>query len=373
MPAIDALIAEAELSEVRISEAMADARHNMEICNACRYCEGFCAVFPAMQRHREFSAADLNHLANLCHGCQGCFYACQYAPPHPWGINVPQAFALVRAESYAFHAWPKPMGRLFERNGTIVSVVTAFAVALVLLLVGALQSSGTMLAAHTGPGAFFAVISYDAMVYSAAATFLYSLLAMSLSTASFWRASGGKIRFIHFARALHDAMTLRNLGGGGDGCNYPTESFSFTRRRLHHAMAYGFLLCFAATSVATVFHHAMGWVAPYSLLSAPVILGTVGGIMMLIGTIGLLWLKVLADPEPAAKAVLGGDYAMLILLAAVAKTGLLLLVLRSTSAMGWLLAIHLGFVLALFVALPYSKMVHALFRTAALARDHAER
>ena len=24
----------------------------MQICNACRYCEGFCAVFPAMERRR---------------------------------------------------------------------------------------------------------------------------------------------------------------------------------------------------------------------------------------------------------------------------------------------------------------------------------
>ena len=368
MPAIDSLIAEATLSE-----AMADARHNMEICNACRYCEGFCAVFPAMQRRREFSAADLDHLANLCHGCQGCFYACQYAPPHPWGINVPQAFAIVRAESYAAHAWPKPMGRMFARNGTVVSLVTALAVTLVLLLAGALQSSGTMLAPHTGPGAFFAVIPYNAMVYTAAVTFLYALLAMGLGVASFWRASGGRVRPIHVARAVHDAMTLRNLGGGGDGCNYPGESFSFTRRWLHHAMAYGFLLCFAATAVATIFHHALGWVAPYGPLSAPVVLGTVGGVLMLVGTTGLLWLKVLADPAPAAKAVLGGDYAMLILLASVAKTGLLLLLLRSTGAMGWLLALHLGFVLALFVALPYSKMVHAVFRMAALARDHGER
>ena len=26
----------------------------MTICNACRYCEGFCDVFPAMERRLEF-------------------------------------------------------------------------------------------------------------------------------------------------------------------------------------------------------------------------------------------------------------------------------------------------------------------------------
>ena len=32
----------------------------MEICNACRYCEGYCAVFPAMELRREFSAAEID-------------------------------------------------------------------------------------------------------------------------------------------------------------------------------------------------------------------------------------------------------------------------------------------------------------------------
>ncbi len=30
------------------SDARREARRDFEICNACRYCEGYCAVFPAM-------------------------------------------------------------------------------------------------------------------------------------------------------------------------------------------------------------------------------------------------------------------------------------------------------------------------------------
>jgi citrate/tricarballylate utilization protein len=56
-------------------------------------------------------------------------------------------------------------------------------------------------------------------------------------------------------------------------------------------------------------------------------------------------------------------------LLAVAATGLALLALRGTGAMGLLLAVHLGTVLALFVLLPYSKMVHGAYRAAALLRD----
>ena len=52
---------------------------------------------------------------------------------------------------------------------------------------------------------------------------------------------------------------------------------------------------------------------------------------------------------------------------------LLLLVLRHTGAMGILLAIHLGLVLSFFLALPYSKMVHGVYRGIALYRSAREK
>src|SRR6185295_1254852 len=111
-----------------------EARRVMHVCNACRYCEGFCAVFPAMELRRRFATGDLTYLANLCHDCRGCYHACQYAPPHEFAINVPQAFAALRLETYARYAWPRPMAAAFARNGTIVSLATAAGIALVLLL-----------------------------------------------------------------------------------------------------------------------------------------------------------------------------------------------------------------------------------------------
>ena len=65
----------------------------MTVCNACRYCEQYCPVFPAMEERRTFAKADLALLANLCHNCGECLYACQYAPPHEFGINVPKTLA----------------------------------------------------------------------------------------------------------------------------------------------------------------------------------------------------------------------------------------------------------------------------------------
>jgi len=54
-------------------------------------------------------------------------------------------------------------------------------------------------------------------------------------------------------------------------------------------------------------------------------------------------------------------------------TGLALLLLRETSAMGPLLALHLSVVFALFITLPYGKFVHGLYRFVALVRYARER
>jgi citrate/tricarballylate utilization protein len=133
------------------------------------------------------------------------------------------------------------------------------------------------------------------------------------------------------------------------------------------------MLCFAATCTGFVYHTFLGLPAPYAFLSAPVLLGSVGGVLLLIGTVGLFAMKLVDDPMPSVRRLLGGDIALLMLLALTSLTGLVLLGLRGTGGMGIALAVHLGFILALFLALPYSKMVHGVYRSAALLRRSVER
>lgn len=79
------------------TKALVEAERLMTICNSCRYCEGLCAVFPAMEMRRAFSDGDLRYLANLCHECGACYYDCQFSPPHEFDVNVPRTLAQVRA------------------------------------------------------------------------------------------------------------------------------------------------------------------------------------------------------------------------------------------------------------------------------------
>jgi len=346
----------------------------MEICNACRYCEGYCAVFPAMELRHAFSNGDLSYLANLCHDCRGCYYACPFTPPHEFNLNLPQTFARLRSETYEEYAWPRPLAALFRRNGTFVSLLASLSMAAVLFFTAKLQAPEIFYRQSDGPGAFYAVISEPVMVGVAGVTFLFALLALGVGFFKFWRDTGGGplLPSRPLRKALSDVLTLRNLGGGGHGCNDRDESFSETRRAAHQAMFYGFLLCFASTCAAAVYEHVLGQIAPYPFFSAPVLLGTVGGVAMIVGTAGLLWVKAARDQAPVAQALQGADYALLLLLFLAAATGLLLLGLRNTMAMGMLLALHLGVILSLFLVLPFSKFVHGIYRSAALLRNAGE-
>jgi citrate/tricarballylate utilization protein len=205
---------------------------------------------------------------------------------------------------------------------------------------------------------------------------LFILITLGMEIGKIWRLTGGKAKELLSlgpnARAVGDTLRLKYLDGGGHGCNYPDDRFSMTRRYFHHLVFYGFALCFAATAVAAFYDHFLSWPAPYPYLSWPVGLGTVGGVALLIGTAGMLYLKWMMDRAPAASQSLGMDVAFTGQLFLTSLTGLLVLFFRETTAMGVLLAIHLGVVIAFFICLPYGKFVHSIYRYASLVRNAIE-
>jgi len=355
-----------------------EAQRVLSICNACRYCEGYCAVFPALERRLSFDENEVHYLANLCHNCGACLYACQYAPPHEFQLNFPRVLAQVRRQTYRKYAWPRWFAAAFDRNGVAVSLATAASLALALVFTALTVDPARLFSAWSdAQGSFYAVIPHTAMVAVFGGVAAFVAVAFVMSLVRFWPDTGEEVAELAqaqpLAAATWDAMGLRYLDGGGDGCTYPDAKPSFARRNFHHLTFYGFMLCFAATTVATIYHYVFAWKAPYPFYSLPVILGTLGGIGLLAGPLGLLWLRGKRDPELADPAQNGMDVGFIVLLFFVSLTGLALLFMRETRAMGVLLAVHLGFVLALFVTLPYGKFVHALYRFAALARFHIER
>ena len=166
-----------------LTDAESEVARQLQICNACRYCEGFCAVFPAMTRRLEFPKADIHFLANLCHNCGACLHACQYAPPHEFAVNIPQSMAQVRAQTYVDYAWPPALGKLYERNGLTLALALAAGLALFLILAVALK--GTLWSAPDSN--FYGIFPHNLLVGLFAPVFLFATLALGLGVRRFWR------------------------------------------------------------------------------------------------------------------------------------------------------------------------------------------
>ena len=362
--------------------AIEEAARQVDICNACRYCEGYCAVFPAITAARSFSEADITQLANLCHNCRGCYYACQYAPPHEFAVNLPKALAEVRQDSWETFAFPRALGRRFQRSGAAIALLAVAAFAALFALARFVGGVGDA----QGEG-FYRLMSHSVMVAIFTPAFVLPLLAVGVGLVRYWRATGAQsgsgsgsgVTGWPGPRALglayRDALTMKNLGGGhGEGCNFEDEDrYSNLRRWLHQAAAYGFILCFLSTSSATLMHYVLDWPAPYPVWSPPKLFGVSGGVLLTVGCFGLAWLKTRADSNLGDARVWGGEMGFVLLLGSVGLSGLLLYWLGATPWLDLLLAAHLGTVLALFLLVPYSKMAHGFYRLAALIRDAQRR
>ena len=358
---------------MQLDELTREGARVMAVCNACRYCEQYCPAFQAMEQRLTFASADLNYLANLCHGCGECLYACQYAPPHEFAINVPKTFAQLRVRSYEHYAWPAPLAGAFRRQSVLTALVLAAALIGVLLAATAATNGDALLNSGRG-GDFYAVVPHAAMVTLFGSAGLFAVTALAIGVARCWRD-------IHATampanrdrpgagvwRTLRDVLTLEHLHVSGQPCVTGPEVRTPWRRWFHQATFYGFALCFASTSVAALYHFA-GFPAPYAYTSLPVLLGTAGGIGLLIGPLGLLAQRSHRDADLTDAASERLDRSFIVQLLLTGLTGLLLLGLRQQPWMGVLLIVHLGFVLTLFLTLPYGKFVHGLYRAAALLK-----
>lgn len=346
-------------------DLLEEASREFAICNSCRYCEGYCPVFPAVETMPAIRVGDLALLSNLCHECRACYQACMYAPPHEFGVNIPAVLTEGRVSSYAEGTWPSVMRSALRHPWRTVGGAGAVGLVLVLLAIAV-------------NGGIHGIFGGGLLT---AGGLVLGLLAVLLLLVSFWRSwrlmGGSVLELVHprwWWRAGIDALGLRFQRGGGGGCYYPQQSrASRSRRLLHQAVVVGFALAFAATVAAAFEEHVLEVLPPYPLLSVPVVLGVAGGVLLITGCAGLLGLRGregraerdLASPLSRSMAV-----SFLVLLLWVAVTGMLVLALRETGALETLLVLHLMGVGALFLTAPYGKLIHAVPRFAAIWRYH---
>ena len=350
-----------------------EADRQLSICNACRYCEGYCAVFPALELRTAFTAGDITYLANLCHDCRGCYQACMYTDPHPFAVDLPKLFTELRTETYVENAVPRSLGRAFLKSSHALVVATVIALAVVIVALFASDGVDNLTGPQLGAGAFYRVIASWAMIGTGLILGLFAVCVVGVGVARYWRSIGGTWREASRLRlwrtAVWEAASLRWLDGGSDDCYVPDPGTpSPWRRRFHHLVAYGFGFAFLATIAAAVAEHFLGKLPPYPWASVPVISGLLGGVMIIVGCLGMLKTRHPVDPGQGSLGI-----TFIVLLLVTAASGCLLLILRESSVMGLLLAFHLVCVFALFLTVPYGKFVHAFYRFAALLKSAGER
>lgn len=361
-----------------LEDLVEEADRQFTICNACRYCEDYCPVFPALERRSLFTDGDLGFVSSLCHDCRACYQACMYTEPHEFAINIPALMATSRVEAYRHYARPRWLSRAFEAGPAGLTLLTAVAFALVFAAYAAFGSLDELFDVRHGPGSLYESVSHVAMAVPALLLTAYGALVLGLGLRAFWRDAGGRTRELADPRlwwtALREAALLSGMRGGGGDCYFPEEErASPARRRMHALVFYGFLLTFAATVAAFIAEWVFDRLPPYPVFSVPVMLGLIGGVVMTIGCVGLLALKPAAPKHLSTPRSRAMDLTFLATLLLVSVTGLALLVLRETALLGSLLLAHLATVLVLYVMAPYGKMVHAVYRFGALLKDAQER
>ena len=193
--------------------------------------------------------------------------------------------------------------------------------------------------------------------------FLFAALgAGAWACARFWRdvtpaTSGAPLNAPAAAEATDAVLRLKYLDGGhGDGCNNEDDAYTLSRRRFHHLTFYGFMLCFAATSVATLYHYAVRLGRTLRPCPAcPSCSAWSAASSLMIGTAGLWRLNRRRHPLHGDVAQKPMDLGFIALLFLTSASGLALWLGRGTPALALLLCLHLGAVMALFATLPYGK------------------
>jgi citrate/tricarballylate utilization protein len=352
-----------------------EASRQLTVCNACRYCEGLCAVFPALERRGSLGPGDISQLANLCHDCRACFDSCMYTSPHVFDLNVPRVLSSVRVGDYKRYVWPSRVPAALAGWRGLVLLSAAASALLILVAIGHAGVRG-LVASGGSPQSPYALIPYPALIAIVCAPALFAAAVTIAAGLGYWSEIGGAPDGWHLRpvlRAFWHAATLRYLKGGGAECYYPDKQVpSAARRRLHAFAAYGFAMCVVATVSAGIMQDILGIGPPYGWLSVPVLSGTVGGVSLAVGCFGLVSMKLHASQEPASAQMTIKDYGLLAALGFLAISGLATLLTRSTGAFGPVFLVHMAAVVLATAAAPYSKFIHFVFRILALIRDGLE-
>jgi len=339
-----------QYTRLNIYKLYEDAIRQYTICNACRYCEGYCPVWNALPLRTLVTKEDTIYFAHLCFDKRNCYYACPYVSPHEFNWNIPRINREIRLNTYR------------ELLGKRIRYSLSFLLLLPLIFLWI--KYWPHLAVQYPILNFYNVVPRDILIMGGIIAMLYIMLLSSIYIYKFDRLLNSKLR--PSLKTLPEAITDLLLHRWFEKAQYPKQVESNIRFIIHFLIFYGILLDTFATITAYIQEDILRIPSPYPVSNPAVIFGLTGGIMIVVGTIIAIVARCISRRKQKFIATEFIDTAFAFILLLTALSGLLVLYIRiidNIILMNIKLIIHYNFIYILFFIIPIiSTAPHILLR-----------
>jgi quinone-modifying oxidoreductase subunit QmoC len=305
----------------------------------------------------------------LCHQCNDCSTMC------PRGANPGDVLKAVRKMNIQENSWPSFFGKLV---GEPAMAVLALGIPVVVVLFLVYMSGGWGFQAdivkysahHINPRDGFIYLPAIQVIFSAA--LLFSVVSLFMTLRNYWNnlnaanfegVSGTKKPFVpSLLEALQEILPHTTF----------KECEANNIRYASHLLVFWGMIGLFITTAIVAFNYDILGLAPPSQNgpgTVPIkILGNVSAVAFVLG-LGIMLVRRFTAPDKTGNSAYF-DWFFLFTIFGAGSTGLVTELVRwAGSAQGAyiLYAIHLMFVLALLLYIPYSKFAHLGYRTVAIA------
>lgn len=335
-----------------------EASRQLTICNACRYCEGYCAVWDAIEFKSVLTDVYIIHLANLCHDCRDCYYACPYnEPEHEFKLNIPKILGEVRTDSYIASVKPKDLKFALKEPSLVTLASTAIAVFLAVIyawLAFGLSKFPSLPITTIIPDTLFKAVTV--LVY------VYTIAVWSWEGLYYWSKINEKrhINVIGLIKGIFDAIFHVNFKGGGSGCKVPKQNSRYFRLFAHSLVLFGFVIALIAISFYPDIYGIFGTIY------------LVGSLSLSLGTAALIYIHIEEKKDLRSQTQSKMDYPFTILLFLAGITGVIVPISMGTELFNWNFLIHDTLILVVFLIAPFSKFIHPVFRLVSLMKYRSD-
>jgi quinone-modifying oxidoreductase subunit QmoC len=294
----------------------------------------------------------------LCHQCNDCTAKC------PRDAKPGDVIQVLRARTIEHLAPVRAVGRLVGNIGKSWPLVLG----LPLLLIVGLVYAYNGLAVPENFSGFASFVPHWIIyaVFIPALTISVILLGIGASRAwTLW--DEGAERKGAFLPALFSTFFEIAIHR-----KFSTCKTAKPRKLGHFLIMWGYIGAFITTSLVVIWLFILGAELPFPLMHPLKIIGNIAALFILLG--GFLIVFFRAQNSEASGTPYAFDNFFLFLVLAVGVTGITTELFRAIIPMPAVACgsylIHLGFILTLFISLPYCKLAHFVYRTLAIVHEN---